>query len=259
MDGIDCYWWGHEPNPQNFGDIVTPYIVWRLSGRVPVNVLDQGGRYLCCGSILPDLKDGDIVWGSGLNAPEDIQSVPKDVGFCAVRGPLTRGVLVDRFGQDVPEIYGDPCLLIPRLLDISPPIERTVVGVVPHMLEYDTAIQVTGYPVINITSGFYEVIESISRCKLVISSSLHGLILADALGIPNVFAYFTHHDDLDSFTWKFYDYFLSVKRPLLPPLDCSKGIDTLFVAERLHKYSRIGFDYDKLLRSCPFRRIDNVW
>ena len=257
MEGIDCYWWGHgkEKNQQNFGDILTPYIVGRLSGYEPESVLNQGGRYLCCGSILPDLKEGDIVWGSGVYAPSVLKGIPKGVRFCAVRGPLTRGLLVNIFGCEVPEVYGDPCLLIPRLFEITAPTKRYGMGIIPHMSEYKIVSKaLPGHTVIDITSGFYEVIKSVNGCNQIVSSSLHGLILADALGIPNAFTLFSNRNDtVENYTWKFYDYFLSVNRKLLPPVDCTKHMDWATIHDRLILgYSGIRFDYKKLLRACPF-------
>jgi len=251
---IDCYWWAADSNVQNFGDTITPHIVRRLSGMEPVNVLDRGGRYLCSGSVLPALKKGDIVWGSGVVIPDNLKSVPDGVKFCAVRGPLTRDLLVKKFGQDVPEIYGDPCLLIPTLFKI-PVDTREFIGIVPHGTEYNEIIKPGNpfyaqfnnrYILIDITSGFESVIRAINKCTYVISSSLHALMLADALGIPNVFAHFVHHEDMKQFSWKFHDYFLSVNRPLTPPIDCSENVKVELT------YPGIKFNYDKFLRSCPF-------
>lgn len=273
---VDCYWWATEKNVQNFGDIITPHIVRKLSGMEPVNVLDKGGRYLCSGSILPDLKERDIVWGSGVVIPDDLKNVPNGVRFCAVRGPLTRDLLMSKFGQDVPEVYGDPCLLLPKLFDL--PRTREFVGFVPHGTEYreimkpgnpfykwysayakfntqrptrwrwEPQIPISYHPgiLIDVTSGFKPVIQAISKCAYVVSSSLHALMLADALGIPNVFAEFIHHNDVDKFSWKFCDYFLSVNRPLVPPADCTESIDFSLT------YPDIRFDYGKFLESCPF-------
>lgn len=164
----------------------------------PVHVPDRGGRYLCSGSVLPDLREGDVVWGSGVVRPGDLKGVPPHVKFCAVRGPWTRGLLVDRFGQEVPEVYGDPCLLIPKLFDI-PKGRRRGIGLAPHFTEYEAAASLPhrplphgagGISLIDVTSGFWPVIRAVNRCAAVLSSSLHVLMLADALGVPNAFVRF---------------------------------------------------------------------
>lgn len=257
MEEIACYWWGHgkEKGQQNFGDIITPHLVRRLSGNEPISVLDKGGRHLCCGSILPDLREGDIVWGSGVYAPNALDNVPDGVRFYAVRGPLTRDLLINKFGCEVPEVYGDPCLLMPKLFDITLPTKRYGIGIIPHMSEYDiVSSAIREHTVIDITSGFHEVIDAVRECNQIISSSLHGLILADALGIPNVFAYFRKlGDSMENYTWKLYDYFLSVNRPLLPPVDCTEYMDWTALNDRLTLgYTGITFDYRKLLNACPF-------
>lgn len=256
MTTIDCYWWAGtiHNNELNFGDILTPFIVRKLSGFDPVIVLDTGGRYMCSGSTLPDLMEGDIVWGSGVVQPNDLLRIPDKVKFCAVRGPLTRELLVNKFHQRVPEIYGDACLLIPKLFDI-PESTKDYIGLVPHVIEYSVVaehILPDRYTLINIASGFSQVISAFSKCRLIISSSLHGLMLADALGIPNVFAHFFKYSDMRWYSWKFFDYFLSVGRPLDPPADCSDKVDPDLVERSIKSYQGIKFDYGKFLDACPF-------
>lgn len=55
-------------------------------------------------------------------------------------------------------------------------------------------------------------------------------------------------EDLDGYSWKFHDYFLSVGRRPVPPGDCSAGVDL----GSLPFNSGIVFDYGKFLGSCPF-------
>ena len=52
-----------------------------------------------------------------------------------------------------------------------------------------------------------EVFEKISKCEFVVSSSLHGLVFSDALGIPNLHLKVT--DKLGGDGFKFNDYYSS--------------------------------------------------
>jgi pyruvyltransferase len=52
----------------NFGDLLGPVIVERLkrTANLP-NEARMAGRLLSVGSILHFAKDGDVIWGSGVN------------------------------------------------------------------------------------------------------------------------------------------------------------------------------------------------
>ena len=50
------------------------------------------------------------------------------------------------------------------------------------------------------------------------SASLHGLIVADSLGIPNTWVFSKKHAIHSTAKIKFLDYFLSVQRPYVPPI-----------------------------------------
>lgn len=144
------------------------------------------------GSILLGYQDCTI-WGSGfLNDP----TVSKAFGVYtlihqywhktdvrAVRGPESRRILM-KMGINCPEVYGDPAILMPLFYEPKCAFPKKYV-VVPHFNEFpkykdeDNVIS----PFTNDYKGF---IDSICSSDLVISSSLHGIVLAEAYGIPAV-------------------------------------------------------------------------
>ena len=103
-----------------------------------------------------------------------------------MRGPLTRSRLLD-VGIDCPPVYGDPALLVP--LYYWPEVEKTHdVGIVirhsEHLwrdLDQDDSVKVIDFG----SSDIETVLREILSCRRIISSSLHGLVIADAYGIPN--------------------------------------------------------------------------
>lgn len=236
--------WAHSKQSdfKNFGDELSPYIINKLSGLdifyIPVLVnsfhllkliikrlvllrfiqahalikILFGQRYLLStGSVLQFYKFGNAnVWGSGLiDSSEKAGSNNK---YYAVRGPLTREILLNE-GDLVPEIYGDPALILKRIYDKEINIKYDV-GFIPHVIHYNTFISTykfnSNVKVINLkTDKVEKVIDQIRSCKLILSSSLHGLIVAHAYNIPAIWVNISD-EKLMGDNIKFADYFKSV-------------------------------------------------
>lgn len=173
---------------RNFGDLVGPIIVDEVRRELGLGSPRGENRLLAVGSIMHMSQPGDVVWGAGANGKTvhadgslRLGAVP-DVDVRAVRGPSTRRVLQEA-GSDVPAVFGDPALLWPRYWPrehyASGPT-RTV-GVVPN---FNDAHAYRGPDVIDPRGEPHEVIGQIARSDFVCGSSLHGIVLAEALGIP---------------------------------------------------------------------------
>ena len=170
----------------NFGDLLGPIVVTRLLG--PKNTDRRRAmrpvRLFSVGSVLHYAADGDVVWGSGVNGKVPIDRYQfHSLDVRAVRGPLTRDFLRRR-GVEVPEIYGDPALLLP---DLIPELRRWAsdpafdVTYVPNLNDFRTRRQRNA---LDPRSPLATCLERIARSRLVVGSSLHALIVAEALGIP---------------------------------------------------------------------------
>ena len=128
-------------------------------------------------------------------------------------GPLSRDYLINVKNIDVPEVYGDPVLLLPKLY--KPKIInglRNKIGIVPHYTNfkmYVNKVDNTKYHLISPTDRWNNVVNYICSCKAIISSSLHAIICADAFNIPNLWL---DEYALDEGDYKFKDYFASQKR-----------------------------------------------
>jgi pyruvyltransferase len=205
---IKCHY-HHKRN--NFGDMLTPFIIEYYTGK-KTKLVDREyqGKILACGSILGRaLRENDFVWGTGAMSRCEIV-IPKGVKIYAVRGPLTRRLIKGK----CPEVYGDPGLLLPEIY--NPNIKASGVGLLPHFDDYKRIKEMfAGQKVINIKKPVKQVIDEVKSCKLIITSSLHGLITAEAYGIPVIWAKIMKTRNFRRMTgegFKFNDYLLSTGR-----------------------------------------------
>lgn len=240
MDPIKTFWW-HE---QNFGDLLTPFIVQHVTGRKVAKVSkDTPGKLLCIGSVLHCVAPFDVVVGTGLNRDREIRA-PRGARFLSVRGPITRKLIK---GAEVPESYGDPALILP--LVYNPDMGKVYnVGYLPHYVDKEAfreRFNITKKDLfIDVRGNWKDTIKAVKSCKFIITSSLHGIICAEAYGVP--VAWVSCTDQIIGGDLKFQDYFLGTGRshqrknrplqeiPDLPGLQ--KGIiDNLLKANELLK------------------------
>jgi hypothetical protein len=218
---IRLFWWNEikmqGKSKENYGDLLGKYLVEKISQKEAVwskpskfSIYDFFTPiYVTIGSILTNVNHKCIVWGSGIVSKE----YPiKKAKFLAVRGPQTRNHLLNH-GYEVPEIFGDPALLLPKYY--SPQIEKEYTfGVIPH---YNDFKKVKGFYkdedsillIDLMTNDVEKTTDAILKCKKIVSSSLHGVIVAQGYGIPAVWQKFSNNvfgDDI-----KYQDYFESVK------------------------------------------------
>jgi pyruvyltransferase len=148
-------------------------------------------KILIGGSVLHFAFNEDVVWGAGVRdptAPHFFQSL--DV--CAVRGKMTEEFLQAR-GIRCTGVCGDPGILVGDLFPEVRGCTRDVeLGVIPHYSDFEKFARIynesENIEVIDPRRKAQDVIADIARCGLIVSSSLHGLIVADALGIPSKWA-----------------------------------------------------------------------
>ena len=171
----------------NFGDLLGPVIVRMMLKRRGLGTQSKAAaRLLSVGSCLHFAQDGDVVWGSGVNGRVPIESyTARNLDVRAVRGPRTRSFLMER-GITVPEIYGDPALLLPVLMpELLSVHKKYAVTVVPNFVDLERNLSWYLSPkVLNPRSALAHCLQRISASELVVGSSLHGIIVAEALGVP---------------------------------------------------------------------------
>lgn len=163
---------------QNFGDELGPQFMELLGYRTRRVPLAEA-ELVTAGSILQTAivkgRDGLTVWGSGLIKPR-AELPSRTFNIVAVRGRLTAAAL------ELPDqvALGDPGLLASRFWK-RPPVRHRV-GVVPHYVDKNT------YPwadvTIDVRQPVEQVVAQIASCATIVSSSLHGIIIAQSYGIP---------------------------------------------------------------------------
>jgi pyruvyltransferase len=256
-DAILCSYLTEGRVGQNWGDKLNPVLVSMISGRRVINVhsvynVSNKPVYMVIGSGLGSLKRPDaIIWGQGFaRYDERFRVRPRQV--CAVRGPLSRRKILD-CGLDCPDVLGDPALLLPRYFD-EDVAKQHHIGLIPHfshlgLFEF-SRLREQGAEIIDITGDLFDVVRSVKSCHMVASSSLHGLIMADAYGVPSKWLQVDGYPIEDGF--KFHDYLKSVGRTDLTAFVVGRKSSLKDIESSFCRYE-VSIDLDELYESCPFR------
>jgi len=249
---------------ENYGDLLSKYLVEKISGKEvkwvhpkkqPWYTWDKT-NYVTIGSILHHASKDSIVWGSGIIDKE--QHISK-ADFRAVRGPKTREYLM-KLGYACPEVYGDPALLLPKFY--NPEVEKKhKLGIIPHYHDFkfvsenyknDPEILVIDLMTLDVE----EVTREILSCEKTISSSLHGVIVSHAYGIPSIWVEFSNEIFGDGI--KYLDYLesigLSIYKPkFLTGINSVKDLEVLIKnLPNLPEKVKITEMQERLMESCPF-------
>jgi hypothetical protein len=217
---IKLFWWRHQ-DFTNFGDELSPVIVRAIAGRDVVRAPLVKSDLVAIGSVVQAIAPAQdrinerekplYVWGSGLIRPHRIVR-HRSVHFVAVRGPCTREAL--GLPDDTP--VGDPALLCDHVFP-RPSKMQHAWGIVPHFSDFGSPLiqrivaSTPGAVLIDVREpDIAKVVRLIAACERIASTSLHGLIVADAFAIPNIRIMAGRiHGSPD---WKFSDYFGSIRR-----------------------------------------------
>lgn len=208
--------WRSGTNQPNFGDDLSHAIVTLVLARHGQTLEDEAARdreLLAIGSILHMAADGAVVWGSGVNGkiPEDRHRF-RTLDVRAVRGPLTAEWLRRHRGIEVPDIYGDPALLLPSLCQGRFAASGTVAHVfVPNLndLLHGVAQDLPeGVELVSPMQSWARAVAAITAARFVSASSLHGLVIAEAFGIPARYVRLSQHED----PFKYRDYYAGTGR-----------------------------------------------
>lgn len=207
------YWDG-----ENLGDAISPVVVehmLKLKG-ISTTTKVKGIKHLfAIGSVITAGVQDCTVWGSGvLYTTLGYRIKNRDLDIRSVRGPMTRVVLME-YGYNVPEIYGDPAVIMPEVYLPDNIVKKYKYGIVAHKngSKYiSNPDQLDGsYCFIDIkTKDYKKFIDDLLSVEYVISSSLHGIILAEAYGIPAILV------QPDFSLFKYYDWYCGTGRAEFP-------------------------------------------
>jgi pyruvyltransferase len=173
------YYWKGRPN---FGDLLGPLLVKHFADLDTDWASSSEADMVTVGSVLDVLKKdwAGIVAGAG-KLQEFRHIILPQAKILGVRGPLTaRGL---KGVRDTISL-GDPGLLANELVEVN---KEYALGIVPHWsdneLEYRPEFLKYNPLIIRPEGDPLDVVRKIGSCRKIVSSSLHGIILADAFGM----------------------------------------------------------------------------
>lgn len=245
MANLPLYWL----RAWNFGDLLNP-ILYRFITMQEAEWSDQSPKILAIGSVMSIAKPGDIVWGSGCISADTPLSCDNTTEFRAVRGPHT-AELLSRHGIDLPANipFGEPSSLLPRFIPPSKDRNLTI-GFLPHYIDYGQVRQLPGdVRLLSPATEPIQLIEQITSCRLIVSSSLHGLCVAEAYGIPAVWVELA--DNIVGGQFKFQDYYAATGRTI-QPINWRIRYDWHEAEQAALSWTKPDFDLDGLMQVCPF-------
>ena len=237
---MKIYYWNEV---KNFGDLLSSLLLKRFSNLDSVWSEPKDAQLVVVGSVLDKLPENwaGIIAGAGKLHEKTVLKFPQ-AKVLAVRGPLTAKSFKGSFA------LGDPGLLADELVKVKD--KEYDLGVIPHwtdkVLEKHHIYRHMDHKIIRVSDHPLKVIEEIGKCKRIVSSSLHGIIIADAFGIPRKIEMaprMLSHPDQEGGLFKWQDYSASLNIPLKVGL--MQQIDRNIIIQRQHEL----FDVFEALKS----------
>jgi pyruvyltransferase len=250
----------------NFGDELSKIITFYLTDHSKYKIVynfqgDVNHDLICIGSYIHMAKNSYVIFGAGVRTDPPVEGkhlhAYETLDVICVRGPTTQKFLAQK-GINSCSTFLDPAQLLPLVYQpIKLAYLSSIIGILPHKSQYlmyvDTYINDEKYIVINPTDHWTTVVDQISSCKCIISSSLHGLIVADAYKIPNVWL---QQYPLVEGVLKFHDYF-NTANITYTKVQCVSKVSSIIADDNLFMQSNhMGLTNDHMIRLSklfPFR------
>lgn len=258
--------WLHYAQNGNMGDMLNLNICKNLFNMEVRDSSTSVCESVFVGSIMDDFlgKKSPIlkriypvkVWGTGFIADSTNDSFFRKMEVYAVRGAKTLNRL--KKAPDikiVSEVLGDPGILASEL--ITKTEKKYDLGIVPHYIDKTALPQISlpesSYKIIDVNNEPIECVKQISQCRAVLSSSLHGMIIADSFNIPNKRMIIS--EILGNY--KYEDYYSAYGIEQYKPMINIEVIDQNVIDKIVHEYEITARQVDKiknnLLLSFPYR------
>lgn len=237
-------WSQSTATSKNFGDAINPELFFKISNLKVVSFKEilpffHPNIYLFIGSNLDGLRiKNAIICGAGFkSADSKIKTEPKEV--IAVRGPLTKKKL-EAYGVKCPDVFCDPGLLVSHFYPLHTTEKKYDVGVIPHYVDKELLAKAEiksgdlTYKILDIEDPSDIFLENVNSCRLIASSSLHGIITAHSYGIPALWIKLS--DNIIGGDFKFQDYYQSLNIFNESPFLIKDSFDLHFVAQNAKVY-----------------------
>lgn len=210
--GVKVEWWNEKVN---LGDAISPLVVDWVLKQKELKLIDKGKtiHLSAIGSIIGMGLYDSTIWGSGILNFEIACNVIKNRKFIkydirALRGPLTK-MIMEKAGYNCENVVlSDPAILMPLIYKPNINKKKYKYTLIMHheSAKVDVASDVH---ILDIKTNDYKFfIDEIIESEVVISESLHGIILAEAYGIKAIYL----NSGITEQILKFIDYYYSTNR-----------------------------------------------
>lgn len=195
------YWFKGSPREErNFGDCIAPVLMRAFTGTTAAWTPPEKAEVFSIGSIASKIPDGfrGTVLGTG-TISKDVKKDLSRARVLAIRGAASREAC--RLPRET--LLGDPGILVPILfpdVKLAPTYDQVIC---PHYIDNAMKKRHPGLAHVDILGSHRAVVAGIARARTLITSSLHALICADALGVPHILE---PHPLVRGGLWKFNDY-----------------------------------------------------
>ena len=171
------HWTGGSRKTVNVGDRLGPWLMYRLDQPPALRPPEQADLVLV-GSILEHLPEKwqGTICGAGFLFPDS----KKDLSTATVLA--CRGRLTQKRLKAKDAVLGDPGLLASKFIVSMP--SKFPLGVISHFSDSRLSQRFPHALQIDVAQHPDDFISQVAQCRQIISSSLHGLVIADAFGIP---------------------------------------------------------------------------
>jgi len=229
-------------NPNNMGDLLNELIIPRITDRSIVQCLnplkfDVMGIGSCGSSVWANrfsnpglvgrakdcikivggklLNKPCAIWGTGFfkdYSDRKLKLIRSNTQFIAVRGALSQRIIEKSLGRQINPVLCDGGILASELIP-APTQKKYRIGFIPHFKEHQVAGDIgltemlkhkADAVIIDLRNEPIGVITQIAECECIVSSSLHGCIVADSFNIPNIRVRIS---DIPGSGFKFDDYY----------------------------------------------------
>lgn len=246
----------------NVGDRINPLVVGPVAGLPARFVTSTNTSHLlAAGSLMAGAQENSIVWGTGVMHPDMGFGQIKKGNVYAVRGRLSAEALW-RAGVAASDVaLGDPGLLVPGILGIRASQTPTwQVGVVPHYVDRSNAyiarlMHMPDVCILDVRKDPRDFLDMLSRCQTVVSSSLHGLIFGEALGLPTLWC--KAGEEIAGSDYKFQDWFSTTENPQKSPYHLT-GSETPEQLMNLAERRASLLSTQELVNAFPHQRISEM-
>ena len=222
----------------NFGDQLNLDVMRHYDLKYAVSDIDNA-NLICIGSVLDNVLLTDSktlkhkkpihILGAGFIIEQEDKSerFNRPVKIHGLRGKLSFSRCQRMANDDLSNVVlGDPGLLVKRIFPDLVPKNPCDVGVICHYHDKESSylknIQLEGLTIkmLDVYGNTEDFLKEMKGCDFIFSSSLHGLICADALGIPNKAIILS--GNVEGSGYKFRDYYSVFENMEYSPVDLRK-------------------------------------